>query len=202
MKTVLYKAPAATTVAASPAPAVATRGQGPYKLEPPSFSGMPRDFHAFCERFTNAIDIYKDTYSDGDLCNILVKAMEDREAKRLVERYSQAGYDEAMIQLKCRYGRPASVYPQLVEEFTARCRYDYSQEAMHQILERTELVLSSMKKVRGRSINKLAVLGYSAGQNLRCCACHNRSQENNKGGGLRRLWLRFMMCWVWFVHTQ
>ena len=83
--------------------------------------------------------------------------MDDKEARRLVERYAPAGYTEAMKQLKSRFGRAAAVYPQLVEELVTRSRYDYSQESMHQVLERTQLVLASMDKVGGKSIEQLAV---------------------------------------------
>ena len=156
VRTVLFKAPATLAAAAVPTAAV-PKSQGPYKVEAPSFSGKPRDFHQFYARFSSIIDIHKDSYSDGDLCNILAKAMDDREARRLVERYSSAGFEEAMKQLKSRYGRPAAVYPQLVEELVARNRYDYSQESMHQILECSQLVLAAMDTVNGKTIEQLTV---------------------------------------------
>ena len=156
VRLVLSKAPATLVAAAVPTAAV-PKSQGPYKVEAPSFSGKPRDFHQFYARFSSIIDIHKDSYSDGDLCNILAKAMDDREARRMIERYSSAGFDEAMKQLKSRYGRPAAVYPQLVEELVARNRYDNSQESMHQILERSQLVLAAMDKVNGKTTEQLTV---------------------------------------------
>ncbi len=130
----------------------------PYKLEPPTFSGEPKDFHTFHTRFTALLDIHKEVYSDGDLCNILSKAMEDREEKKLVERYSPSGFDEAaMKQLKARFGRAAAVNPALVEELVTRSRYDYSQESMFQILDRTKLVLNAMNKIGGKTIEQFSV---------------------------------------------
>ena len=76
VRTVLFKAPATLAAAAVPTAAV-PKSQGPYKVEAPSFSGKPRDFHQFYARFSSIMNIHKDSYSDGDLCNILAKAMDD-----------------------------------------------------------------------------------------------------------------------------
>ena len=103
------------------------------------------------------IDSQANTMEVTKVDRILAKAMDDQEARRLIERYSSAGFEEAMKQLKSRYGRPAAVYPQLVEELVARNRYDYSQESMHQILEHSQLVLAAMDKVNGKTIEQLTV---------------------------------------------
>ena len=75
VRMVLFKAPATLAAAAVPTAAV-PMSQGPYKVEAPSFSGKPRDFHQFYAKFSSIIDINKDSYSDGDLCNILAKVMD------------------------------------------------------------------------------------------------------------------------------
>ncbi len=63
---------------------------------------------------------------------------------------------EAMKQLESRYGRPSAIYPTLVEELTSREQYDYMQDAMHSIMEKLQ-ILSSMKKIKGCSIEQLTV---------------------------------------------
>ncbi len=83
--------------------------------------------------------------------------MLDQEAKKLVNSSYSLGYEGALEQLQLTYGRKTNIYPQLVEEFLARTKYDYSRESMRLILDRTRRVLNDMEKLEGRNLDIFAV---------------------------------------------
>ena len=155
IRTILFtsKSPAATTAP----PAAPKKLPPPYQVKTPTFSGRVKDFQQFSDRFTEIMSIHSEHYSDADKFCILADAMTDREARKVVNDYASEGFDVAFQQLRDRYGRASTIYPQLVEELITRNRYDYSQESMLQALDRTQRVLSAMDKIGGKNIEALAV---------------------------------------------
>ncbi len=129
----------------------------PYHIKPPTFSGNPRDFKHFCERFEAIMDLHKDYYPDTDKISILADAMKDSDARKLVLNSCSDGYEGALEQLKMTYGRKTVIYPQLVDEFLKKEKYDCSRESMKLILDKTKRLLSEMEKIGGRNIDTLAV---------------------------------------------
>ncbi len=64
------------------------------------------------------------------------------------------GFDAAMESLNIAYGRKNVLYPLLIEEFP-RQKYDYSQESMWQILDKSERLAQDLIKIGGDSIQNL-----------------------------------------------
>ncbi len=138
-------------------PAAPNKLPPPYQVKTPTFSGRVKDFAKFSDRFTEIMSIHSEHYSDADKCCILADAMTDREARKVMNDYASKGFDVAFQQLRNRYGRASTIYPQLVEELINRNRYDYSQESVLQALDCTQRVLSAMDKIGGKNIEALEV---------------------------------------------
>ncbi len=129
----------------------------PYKVQTPTFNGKPKEFNHFLERLKSIMDLHSDFYPEADKLSLLSEAMLDQEAKKLVNSSYSLGYEGALEQLQLTYGRKTTIYPQLVEEFLARTKYDYSRESMRLILDRTRRVLNDMEKLEGRNLDIFAV---------------------------------------------
>ncbi len=80
--------------------------------------------------------------------------MEDPAAKELVGKFSQgpSGYDTAMEQLRLRYGRASVIYLTYVKELIQRGNYDYGQDSMLRVIDRTLHLLDVMEKIKGNTL--------------------------------------------------
>ncbi len=131
----------------------------PYKLKTPTFSGNVREFQRFYDCFTDILKTHSDCYTVGDKCCLLAETMEDPAAKELVGKFSQgpSGYDTAMEQLRLRYGRASVIYPTYVKELIQRDNYDYTQDSMLRVIDRTRHLLDAMENIKGNTLSQVAV---------------------------------------------
>ncbi len=129
----------------------------PYKIALPRYSGRPKKFHIFKERFQDLMKQHDSYYSDADKLNILADAMVDAEARKMVLSCYTSRYTEAMDELEANYGRKAVIYPLLMEEMLKREKIDYTAEGMRSAIARTKTILDEMEQIEGKDMELFAV---------------------------------------------
>ncbi len=119
------------------------------KLDLPTFSGHPLDWHHFCELFTAALDRAGDDYSERERACFLLKAMQGSEAEQIVKSHatSEKGYTNALKALRGRYGSAKKVFPHLVGKMMTQEKIRFSQDGFAKLRRNYTLPLQSMKEL-------------------------------------------------------
>ena len=100
-----------------------------------------------------------DVTSDADKVSLLREAILDPTLKAQVEQYGRGpdGFNSAMEALRIRYGRATVVFPVYVKEMIQQDCYEYTQDSMLRILDRTKHLEAAMKSIKGNTLSQVMV---------------------------------------------
>lgn len=136
-----------------PAPSRSTK----LKLDLPTFSGHPVDWHHFHELFTSALDRAGEDYSQREKTCFLLKAMTGGEAEQIVKSHaaSEDGYTKALKALKNRYGSAKMVFPHLVNKVTMAERVTFNQSGFATFRQNFLLPLQQIRELGCTDISQM-----------------------------------------------
>ena len=140
-----------------------TEKSAPYRgtklrLDLPTFSGHPLDWHHFCELFTAALDRAGDDYSEREKACFLLKAMQGSEAEQIVKSHatSEKGYSNALRALRSRYGSAKKVFPHLVRKMVTQDKIHFNQDGFAKLRQNYTLPLQAMKELGCTDASQIA----------------------------------------------
>ncbi len=118
------------------------------KLELPTFSGNPMEWTHFHKLFTSALSSRGSSFSDREKVCLLLNAMKNPEAERIVRlhSFSDDGYAQAMEALIDKYGCAMKIFPHLVKKTLHREPIDFSEEGFVRLRERVLIPYQAMEE--------------------------------------------------------
>jgi len=119
------------------------------KLDLPTFSGNPTEWHNFFDLFSSTLARAGEEFSDRERTCFLLKAMANTTAEEIVKNHATAddGYSKAVEALTQKFGVPKVVLPHLVRKVTAKETFTFSQESLSRLRKNHLLPIAEMKRL-------------------------------------------------------
>lgn len=146
-----------SSVVERPAPPPPAYRGSKLKLDLPTFSGHPLDWHNFCELFTSALDRAGEDYSEREKACFLLKAMDEREAEQIVNSHAalESGYTLALQALKARYGSAKQVFPFLVQKVISKDIITFNTSGYAKFRQNYSIPFQAMKELDGVTLSQM-----------------------------------------------